>query len=178
MITTGANVNKKYKEGRYSYIVCRTAIVCAARALFDQRVESLMKAGADVNIQDEKGNTTVMNIAFGGQDHCVDLLLTAGADMNKQNLYGITALMSAAECGYDECIEVLIKAGTEVNKQKEDGYTALMYAVEMDSHKCNKRLYRKAGWSSSTCHKFKNCVRLLLAAEADVNKFNIIVTMV
>lgn len=57
-------------------------------------IKILLKAGADVNIQDNKGNTALLYGYYSNTNHitCLKLLLQAGADPNIKNKNGLTAL--------------------------------------------------------------------------------------
>ena len=49
----------------------------------DEHVNTLIKAGADVNTVDESGETALMMAVANSRVNCVQRLLTAGADVNK-----------------------------------------------------------------------------------------------
>ena len=59
-------------------------------------VKLLLKSGADVNRQNNSGNTALVLASNSGHDKTVKMLVAAGADVNIQNLNGTTALMLAA----------------------------------------------------------------------------------
>ncbi len=115
------------------------------------KILALIKKGADVNIQNKHGETTLMNAAGKGLTKVCLALIENGADVNTQDNDGDTALMwalalieengaddndgnAALMRGTDEdYLEVcltLIKNGADVNLQNNDGYTALMWAVK------------------------------------------------
>ncbi|XP_053383686.1 uncharacterized protein LOC128549926 [Mercenaria mercenaria] len=95
-------------------------------------VEALIKAGADVNIQDEKGNTALHLAAEWGNSRCVKVLTEADADVNVQNNDGCTALHLASRSDItaltEALTETLIKAGAEINIRALDGTKALHHA--------------------------------------------------
>ena len=57
----------------------------AAKAGHEKCPETLIKAGADVNITDFFGNTAISESAFYDYVECFKLLLNAGADVNMNN---------------------------------------------------------------------------------------------
>ncbi|MBQ1960542.1 MAG: ankyrin repeat domain-containing protein, partial [Akkermansia sp.] len=62
-----------------------------------QAVDALIKAGANVNAQDEDGNTALMDAADEGHTAVVLRLIQAGADVNARDDEGETALRKAIE---------------------------------------------------------------------------------
>lgn len=64
-------------------------------------------AGADVNAQDNYGQTVLMWAVWGGSDECLRHLIAAGADVNAQDNDGRTALMFAAWDGKVKCAKIL-----------------------------------------------------------------------
>ena len=123
-------------------------LIQAMRNDHKQCVNAWIKSGADVNIADEYGTTTLF-IAIWKEDLITVIkLIEAGADVNIANDAGTSPLRVAVLGGLDTCLDVLVKAGADVN---EDGKltTALIDAVRQ---------------------KNINCLTILLEAGADVNK--------
>ena len=58
---------------------------------FPQRIDILKDAGANLNLQDKKGMTPVMNVALSGYEKSVMMLVNAGVDLKKKNVLGQTA---------------------------------------------------------------------------------------
>ena len=100
-----------------AYCQCQnTALI---RATFDednyQCAEVLIQAGADVNISNADGATSLNFSANYGREKYVEVLIKAGADVNTRDAEGITSLMDAAFSGNENCVDLLIKAGADVN---------------------------------------------------------------
>ncbi|XP_048250880.1 serine/threonine-protein phosphatase 6 regulatory ankyrin repeat subunit C-like [Haliotis rufescens] len=144
LLTAGANVNSKNRLGEtalhlvgdehkgdwYGY-----ALIKARQS----NTEQLIAAGADVNVQDEEGNTPLMMAAMAGRN--ISPLLTARADVTSKNGLGKTALHLVCEHRYPlfgdsvthkRVTEQLIAAGADVNVQDKDGNTPLMMAVKTE----------------------------------------------
>ena len=85
--------------------------------------------GIDINFQDDKGRTAVIEAAYSGHNDSLQALIDAGADVNIQDKKGKTALMWAAYYGYSSIARALVNAGADVNIQDERGDTALMDAA-------------------------------------------------
>ena len=54
----------------------------AAFKNYDNCVNALVEAEADVNVRDENGLAALMYAAFKDNDKCMEILITAGADVN------------------------------------------------------------------------------------------------
>ncbi|XP_046331262.2 serine/threonine-protein phosphatase 6 regulatory ankyrin repeat subunit A-like [Haliotis rufescens] len=141
LLKAGANVNSKNRLGRTAlHLVCEHQdYMYEAAVTRESFTEQLIAAGADVNVQDEKGNTPLMMAVEREWD--ISPLLKAGANVNSKNRLGRTALhlvyehqdyMYRATVNRESFTEQLIAAGADVNAQDEDGNTPLMMAVERE----------------------------------------------
>ena len=94
-------------------------------------VRSLLEAGADVNSQDDKGETPLHWAARGGNDcsAVAELLLASGAEVDKESNVLTFPLSIAAETGNTKVCSVLLRAGADVNKEDEEGCTAICLAI-------------------------------------------------
>ena len=123
-------------------------LVAAAEAGAGAAVEKLLEGDADVNQQNDAGQTALMAAADAGDDDMVRVLLEAGADVNVKDREGVRALHFAAHKGRTSIVEILLGKGACVNAQHDEGLTALMSASE------NGHL---------------DCVRILLTNGADAS---------
>lgn len=103
-------------------------------------VQSLIRAGIDVNARDDWGQTALISVARWGkgrpQPELVKTLIQTGVDVNaKEDLVGDTALISLARWGEGrqispEVVKILIQAGVDVNVKDNYGHDALFYAAK------------------------------------------------
>ena len=114
-------------------------------------VRELLATGADPNVGDDYGNTTLHWASWNGHEACVRVLIAAGADPNAVNVDGNTPLHRAAFGGHEACVRVLIAAGADPNAVNVGG---------------NMPLHRTALGGHEAC------VRVLIAAGADPNAVN------
>ncbi|XP_067908850.1 fibronectin type 3 and ankyrin repeat domains protein 1 [Heterodontus francisci] len=71
----------------------------------------LIKAGANVNIQDKMGKTPLMVAVLNSQDNLVQLLLKNGADPSVTNEYGTSILEMAKSFSTENVISLLEECG-------------------------------------------------------------------
>ena len=75
----------------------------------------LLKSGAQVDIQTERGESALIVASMNGHHEMVTLLLSHGAQVNMQDVEGWSALMHASLDGHVKVAKLLLDHGTEVN---------------------------------------------------------------
>ena len=114
-----------------------------------EAVKQHLTAGTDVNLKDEDGELTPLQMAAGeGQKEIAELLIAKGADVNAMTADGLTALFAAILGPHKEIAELLIAKGADVNARGFLGMTPL-HAEAMEGN--------------------KEIAELLIAAGADLN---------
>jgi len=151
LIANGADVSTKYPGGN-------TALFPAARTGKMKAVRSLLEAGADINVKNDRGwnilhaMLDVRHLNYPGyrpSRDMLELLLSKGADVNLKDKDGRTPLHLAVELADEEIVRLLLDKGAQANaKDVKSGFTALHYAVRLGS---------------------KNVAELLIARGADIN---------
>jgi ankyrin repeat protein len=93
-------------------------------------VQVLLERGAVIDLQDNDGNTPLLQATNVRLD-VVQVLLDGGADVNVnlQNKYGMSPLHSAASDGNLEIVQVLLERGADVNVKNNNGDTPLISAA-------------------------------------------------
>ena len=83
--------------------------------------EAATPQGADVNAEDQDGDTAVMWAALGGHSACLKNLIDAGADVNRLNKKGgFTALILAATIGTEKCENEMKRGDNDDDKTTEE----------------------------------------------------------
>ena len=102
-------------------------------------INLLIKAGADVNIQDNVRCTALNAASRAGNGKCFETLFQAGADVNTQDDEGCSSLMYASYNGRDDCVIKLLRFGAKINCLKNDNcFNALdnVFEIIQDKRKC------------------------------------------
>ena len=139
LITSGADVNHKFSDG--TTLLMRAVEACDVN-LTDARggirtfpgimngryphVNTLIEAGADVNVPDAAGNTPL------GYDSWVKMLIDAGADVNSVGEFGHTPVIAATLHEHIICLEILSKSGADLNAVSIFGERAILWAAVKD----------------------------------------------
>ena len=92
--------------------------------------EILLKSGANVNIQNEAGDTPLVLSVYMGNAGMLKLLLSYKADPEpKSKLASSSPLARAAMNGHVSCVQMLLEANINVNSKNSLGRTPLMHAT-------------------------------------------------
>ena len=93
-------------------------------------IETLIRYGADINIQDRYGVTALNFSAIYGDFDVVDLLLYYGADIDMKSYDGTTPLMAAIWSGYDDIADLLIQNGANLEARDNEGFSPFLVAAQ------------------------------------------------
>lgn len=104
----GIDINVRNKEGR----TCLHSITTKAFPGQDQLADYLMRKGASIQIQDEGGNTPLMEAAANGLVGLIDVF-SPYADLEVRDLEGNTALHIAALEDHSKIVQMLLEAGAD-----------------------------------------------------------------
>ena len=126
-----------------------TALIHSAEKGHVEIMDLLLKAGADPNLPDFKGQTPLMHSAGRGKKTAIEKLLSVeGIEMNAGDKYGRTAFTHAAKNGHVKIMDLLLKAGADPFQKSFKGQTPLMSAARSGKTNAVKKLLQ----ISSTQH--------------------------
>ena len=110
LIGSGADVNAGTNNGV-------TPLIIVAENGHINAVTSLVKCGANVDLQDSDGNTSLYHAVYGSDVSCeiLSCLIEMGADVNAGGNINHTPLMIAAENGHINAVTFLIRNGADVD---------------------------------------------------------------
>ena len=103
-------------------------------------VQSILKIGADVNVQDENGFTPLHIASENGNVTLVDLLLKFGADVNIRNSKNETPIYFAVISRHLEIVEKLLANDADLNVQ---GEPLLHLAIDEKIGQLNLQIVKK-----------------------------------
>merc|ERR1719508_548978 len=96
-----------------------TALTIAADKGHYRFVELLLSRGAQVDVRNKKGNSSLWLAANGGHLDVVQLLYSAGADIDSQDNRRVSCLMAAFRKGHSKVVKWLVKHVTQFPSDTE-----------------------------------------------------------
>ena len=106
------------------------ALIAAAEKGSVSLVSELLKQGANVNAQDERGRTPVMAATYGRHASAVQALIKAGADVNQRDRMLNNPFLYAGAEGMLDILKLAHAAGADPRITNRYGGTALIPAAE------------------------------------------------
>jgi len=121
---------KQEKEGEIVNEGLNNQLLQAAKRGEVDTIGKLIKNGANINAQDSKGRTAIMNATYNNDVETAKILIKAGADVNIQDDMKNNPFLYAGAEGYLDILELTIKAGADPAITNRYGGTALIPASE------------------------------------------------
>ncbi|XP_075058879.1 ankyrin repeat domain-containing protein 6 isoform X2 [Mixophyes fleayi] len=162
----------------------RTPLHLAANKGHLNVVQILLKAGCDLDIQDDGHQTALHRAAVVGNSDILAVLIQEGCALDRQDKDGNTALHEAAWHGFSQSVKLLVKAGANVLAKNKAGNTPLHLACQ-NGHSQSCRVLLLAGsradlknHAGDTClhvaarYNHLSVIRILLSAFCSVNVKN------
>jgi len=88
--------------------------------------------GADINAQDEHGDTPLHGAVLQRRTDMIAFLADWGADLNRKNKGGLAPIWSALTYHDHATVQLLLDRGADPNSVGRDGLTPVMYAMQWD----------------------------------------------
>ncbi|NXT66906.1 ANKR6 protein, partial [Chaetops frenatus] len=162
----------------------RTPLHLAAHKGHLHVVQVLLKAGCDLDIQDDGDQTALHRAAVVGNADIIATLIQEGCALDRQDKDGNTALHEACWHGFSQSAKVLVKAGANVLAKNKAGNTPLHLACQ-NSHSQSTRVLLLGGSradlknnAGDTClhvaarYNHLPIIRVLLSAFCSVHEKN------
>ncbi|XP_054252420.1 ankyrin repeat domain-containing protein 6 isoform X3 [Indicator indicator] len=162
----------------------RTPLHLAAHKGHLHVVQVLLKAGCDLDIQDDGDQTALHRAAVVGNTDVIATLIQEGCALDRQDKDGNTALHEACWHGFSQSAKVLVKAGANVLAKNKAGNTPLHLACQ-NSHSQSTRVLLLGGSradlknnAGDTClhvaarYNHLPIIRVLLSAFCSVHEKN------
>uniref|UniRef100_A0A7M4FII7 Ankyrin repeat domain 6 n=1 Tax=Crocodylus porosus TaxID=8502 RepID=A0A7M4FII7_CROPO len=162
----------------------RTPLHLAAHKGHLRVVQILLKAGCDLDIQDDGDQTALHRAAVVGNTDVIATLIQEGSSLDRQDKDGNTALHEASWHGFSQSAKLLVKAGANVLARNKAGNTPLHLACQ-NSHSQSTRVLLLGGSradlknnAGDTClhvaarYNHLPIIRVLLSAFCSVHEKN------
>lgn len=120
-LLSGANPNAITQRGLPLVVACAAGDIAC--------VKILLKARADPNLEDDRGENPFMQAARQNHGDIVRLLAKAGAIIDSEDIDNCTPLHYAAMKGADAVISALVDLKADINKKDRQQMTPLAYAA-------------------------------------------------
>ena len=135
LIDGGVDINNVNNNGETAvFLVSRGFNRPLSPPLSAQILKLLINSGANVQLENEQGQSPLWIATLNGNLNLVYLLLEAGADVESFDAEGRTPLAKAAETGKPRTVELLCDYGAEIESQDNEMNTPLMLAAN-NGHK-------------------------------------------
>ncbi|XP_039321449.1 ankyrin repeat domain-containing protein 6 isoform X5 [Saimiri boliviensis] len=118
----------------------RTPLHLAANKGHLPVVQILLKAGCDLDVQDDGDQTALHRATVVGNTEIISALIHEGCALDRQDKDGNTALHEASWHGFSQSAKLLVKAGANVLAKNKAGDTALHVAAALNHKKVAKIL--------------------------------------
>uniref|UniRef100_A0A8C2ZXG1 Ankyrin repeat domain 6b n=1 Tax=Cyclopterus lumpus TaxID=8103 RepID=A0A8C2ZXG1_CYCLU len=163
----------------------RSPLHLAAHKGHIEVVRILLKAGCDLDIQDDGEQTALQRAAVVGNSDVISALIQEGCALDRQDKDGNAALHEVSWHGFSQSVKVLVKAGANAHAKNKAGNTALHLACQNAHAQSCKVLLLGGSRPDNKNHAGDTClhvasrynhvavIRILLGAFCSVSEKNL-----
>ncbi|XP_034942443.1 putative ankyrin repeat protein RF_0381 [Chelonus insularis] len=184
LLKRGADYKLENKNGLMPFhLAAKQVNLDMIKVFLDNNVDAnIVNSRANINFQDEAGNTPLHHAVMNNNREFLQALLECNADPAIKNYFGKNVLHFALTCiGGDNCIQDILDSNVDIDAVNRDGETALHLAIQWNDDnivklilKKNPNIDMKNNIGDTALHKTvkrKHChmVELLLKNGANVN---------
>lgn len=123
-------------------------------------VRILLKAGCDLDIQDDGEQTALQRAAVVGNSDVIGALIQEGCALDRQDKDGNTALHEVSWHGFSQSVKLLVKAGANVHAKNKAGNTALHLSCQNGHAQSSKILLLGGSRPDSKNHVGDTCLHV------------------
>ncbi|TMS12036.1 ankyrin repeat domain-containing protein 6b isoform X3 [Larimichthys crocea] len=123
-------------------------------------VRILLKAGCDLDIQDDGEQTALQRAAVVGNSDIISALIQEGCALDRQDKDGNTALHEVSWHGFSQSVKLLVKAGANAHAKNKAGNTALHLACQNGHAQSSKVLLLGGSRPDSKNHAGDTCLHV------------------
>ncbi|TKS75775.1 Ankyrin repeat domain-containing protein 6 [Collichthys lucidus] len=123
-------------------------------------VRILLKAGCDLDIQDDGEQTALQRAAVVGNSDIISALIQEGCALDRQDKDGNTALHEVSWHGFSHSVKLLVKAGANAHAKNKAGNTALHLACQNGHAQSSKVLLLGGSRPDSKNHAGDTCLHV------------------
>lgn len=125
------NVNGSYEKGITPLmLISKVGRFWANSPKYREIVMALIESGAEVNAEDEYGNTPLHWAVKGGRREVAEALIEREATIDARDRDGFTPLITAAVDNRDDMFRTLLQNGADINTTSNSEWTAEMFAKQ------------------------------------------------
>ncbi|XP_040016581.2 ankyrin repeat domain-containing protein 6b isoform X6 [Gasterosteus aculeatus] len=123
-------------------------------------VRILLKAGCDLDIQDDGEQTALQRAAVVGNGDVISALIQEGCALDRQDKDGNAALHEVSWHGFSQSVKVLVKGGANAHAKNKAGNTALHLACQNGHAQSAKVLLLGGARPDSKNHAGDTCLHV------------------
>ncbi len=138
LIIAGADPNINLVLDNPTEIISPLVLI-AKTGMFTNLIKLLVTYGANIDFQDENGETALMHAAKIGEKEIVNILISLKADVNILDNQGFTALTNTLVCNNNlDIANILISHGADTNIVKEGFPSTLIVIADSEVNLYNQ----------------------------------------